>query len=544
MIFEVQSGGKTYEVDAPDQGTAVQSLQGLMASVKLSGGAMGALGGSAQAAAGAAAVGAPSVASDISDSAASRYQAGLLDVPGIPGDVGGMVKGAARWTADKIHGAFGETPEAQAARHQLADQNGSNPLLNLPTSEGIKKAVGFEAYQPKTDAGQTFDKYAGAGIEMVPGVLAGGGAKTALGKGADLLKYAFAPAAASEVAGEATKGTALEPWARLGTSILTAMVGGRVGGKGARPSAAPTVDELKAESQSLYDAAKQQGVMVKPAVLDQAIADITKKASAFGIDPTIHPKSFAALKRLQEFSGVAPVNGVKTVASLEDIDMMRQMLGDAASTMDKADSMRALQMRDQLDNFVNGLKPADVVSSGDPRAAVNMLLKARSLWSRKAKGETIGELFRRAELSAPNFSGSGAENAVRSEFRALAKNQRRMRVFSPDERAAIEKVAKGGPMGNLLRMIGKAAPTGIVSAGIGGTAGFTAAGPLGALAVPAVGLAARKAATVSTLRKARAAEDLVLRGSKSVKPPRRPTPLPQMSVLYGAAAGRASDRSK
>src|SRR6185369_8837146 len=129
MKFEVESGGHRYEIEAPDEASAAKAVQGLVASVKPpAGGAMGAVAGPAQASAGAAAVGAPSVASDITDSAASRYQAGLLDIPGIPGDVGGLVKGAARWTADKIKGAFGETPEEQAARHQLVDQNGSNPL--------------------------------------------------------------------------------------------------------------------------------------------------------------------------------------------------------------------------------------------------------------------------------------------------------------------------------------------------------------------------------------------------------------------------------
>jgi hypothetical protein len=346
-----------------------------------------------------------------------------------------------------------------------------------------------------------------------------------------------------------TKGTPFEPWARLGATVLTAMVGGRSGGK-PKPGAAPTVSELHDESQALYKASKQQGVSIKPAVLDQAIADVTKKAASFGIDPTIHPDSFAALKRMQQFSGIAPVNGIKTVASLEDLDMMRQLLGDAAKSTKPADAMRAGMMKDEFERFMKGLKPADVLSKGDPRDAVNMLFKAISLWSRKSKGEVIGELFHRAELKAPNFSGSGAENAVRSEFRALSLNQKKMRQFSPAERAAIEAVATGKgalgklSVGNLMRMIGKAAPTGIVSAGIGSGAGLAAGGPVGALAVPAVGLAARKAATVSTMRKARAAEDLVLRGGKVIKPPRRPTPFPQLPILYGAAAQRSTDQPK
>jgi hypothetical protein len=152
----------------------------------------------------------PSVGGDIAASTGSRLVSGVLDIPGIPGDIGGLVKGAARWTADQIHGVFGETPEEQAARHQLTDQNGSNPLLNLPTSEGIKSAVGFKPYQPQTAAGKIYDKYVGAGIEMVPGVVATGatgllrtavqqGTRAAIRRGAaDVARYAVAPAAAGE----------------------------------------------------------------------------------------------------------------------------------------------------------------------------------------------------------------------------------------------------------------------------------------------------------------------------------------------------------
>lgn len=65
-----------------------------------------------------------------------------------------------------------------------------------------------------------------------------------------------------------------------------------------------------------------------------------------------------------------------------------------------------------------------------------------------------------ARLSAPNFSASGYENAIRSEFRKLAKNSEKMALFSITEQKAIEEIAKGGPLLNLLRNLGRAAPVG------------------------------------------------------------------------------------
>jgi hypothetical protein len=91
-----------------------------------------------------------------------------------------------------------------------------------------------------------------------------------------------------------------------------------------------------------------------------------------------------------------------------------------------------------------------------------------------------------------------------------------MRRFTPQERAAIERVAKGAPIENALRYIGKFAPTGVVSSALAGTLGTMLAGPAGG-AVPLAGIAGRVAATKMTLRNARAAEELMRRGS-SIEP--------------------------
>ena len=66
-------------------------------------------------------------------------------------------------------------------------------------------------------------------------------------------------------------------------------------------------------------------------------------------------------------------------------------------------------------------------------------------------------------------------------------------------------------------MLGKLAPTGIVSAGIGGSAGYALGGPVGAVAVPAVGAIARRGATKMTQRNVEKASELVRSGAPAVK---------------------------
>ena len=481
--------------------------------------------------------------SDIGASIGSRLVAGALDIPGIPGDLVDVADAVGRGVGQ----LFGMPDRPKTLSTLITGENATPPsrsLSWLPRSQDVKDFVGFKPYEAQTAAGKIFDKYVGAGIELVPGVAATGGAgvlRTAAQQGTraavrqgigDIARYAIAPAAAGEVAGDVTKGTPLEPWARLGASVLTAFAAGGRRPPHAQP--APTADQLQAASNNLYTHARQQGLLVSHTVYDRAIDDITRNIQRLGIDPTIHPESFAALQRLQSERGISQ--------DLQDIDTMRQILGDAAGSIKPADAMRAASMRDQLDNFMNNLQPADVLA-GNPRQAATLITQARSLWSRQAKAREIGELFRRADLSAPNFSGSGMENALRTEFRALAKNQQRMRRFTAEERAAIENVARGGrsriSLTNLLRMAGKFAPTGVVSSALSGGAGFGIGGPVGAVALPAGGFAARALATRATMRNANAVDELVRRGRTVQRGP-RPAPFAPMSVLYGLAADRSS----
>ena len=64
------------------------------------------------------------------------------------------------------------------------------------------------------------------------------------------------------------------------------------------------------------------------------------------------------------------------------------------------------------------------------------------------------------------------ENAIRIQFRSLLNRiiKGQESGWSQDEIKAIEKVVQGGPVENLLRYLGKFAPTGVVSA-YGGTGG-------------------------------------------------------------------------
>jgi hypothetical protein len=264
----------------------------------------------------------------------------------------------------------------------------------------------------------------------------------------------------------------------------------------------PSIEELTKQSKAAYKRASDAGINIAPASFHNLKNRIGAILTKEGLDPTLHPSTTAAFKRIAETKGEL---------SLEQLETLRKIGNDAKGSQ-AADSRLASILVDEIDDYVARLGKQDV-TKGDPKAAA-ALKEARDLYSRKKKAEEINTLIERARLSAPNFSASGMENALRTEFRSLAKNEKRMRRFTPEERAAIKKVATGGKVENALRMIGKMAPMGPVS-GMFGI--LTSAAVPGGAALPLAGLAGRYAATRMTTRNALRAEETMRRGPQQAR---------------------------
>lgn len=301
-----------------------------------------------------------------------------------------------------------------------------------------------------------------------------------------------------------------------------------------------TKDALAAQARASYQEAKDAGVVLKPesmAGLQKTAADDLREE---GLDKTLHPATTAALGRVAEAQGPVP---------LSELEILRRVAlhAESNSFMNPSDARLAGKLVDHIDDTINNLKPSDV-AAGNPQQAAQALNTARDLWSRKRKADTIDELMRRADLRASQFSGSGQENAIRTEFRSLAMNQKRMRFFSPDERASIERVAKGAPLENALRWVGKLSPSSPVSGAASTFLGLTLGGPIGAAASVGGGLISRKLATRATLRNAERAGALMRGGTAGGLPLQLPGPLTQrlaalrISGLLGASANNPADQ--
>lgn len=192
----------------------------------------------------------PGVAEDVAKSGASGLARGALGLVGLPGTVAQLARTGADALADQTVGRavnYAKTGDWGAPSPPPSSQH-QNSVFNLPTPDQVitgenlvdyaAKVVPGVKYQPQTTAGE----YARTVGEFAPGMLVPG---TMAQK---VIGGVLAPAFVSETAGQATKGTAFEPYARAAGAV--------VGGVGANLAMRPSTAEaaLSAGMRGVDDA--------------------------------------------------------------------------------------------------------------------------------------------------------------------------------------------------------------------------------------------------------------------------------------------------
>jgi hypothetical protein len=495
-----------------------------------------------------------SVGGDIAGSAGSRLAAGVLDIPGTIGDLPNLADNLGSAAARGILGLFGVSPENRQRAQAVSDEltkgqlSSISPLNILPTSEKVKKAVGFQAYQPQTAAGKIFDKYVGTGIEAVPGLVASGGSnilKTAAQQGlkaaakqgaGDVAKYALAPSAASEVAGDVTKGTPLEPWARLGAALVT---GGVTGRTGQTVTGALTGDQWRAVADQAYADVRNSGVAVNSRSFTKAVDDITQTAHTAGFLPELpgHGDVKGVLDELNRVKGVPQ--------SFEELDRLHRVAAGAANSAHPDARRLGGMIAGKIDDYMENLKPGDLIAPPgvSPNGAFKTLLKGRDAWRRMRSGERIANILAQSfDVSRKNYTAAGHQTALKQEFgkfKWAAKNKltREYERLSSDEKRMVDGIIQGG---NKLRLIGKLNFRNPVISMLLGILGISTGHPFLAVSAAAGAEAARHISSRGTLKQVEQLGE-VLRGGK-VTPGRWGRP--PNAVFLGAAAQRETDRSK
>jgi len=286
--------------------------------------------------------------------------------------------------------------------------------------------------------------------------------------------------------------------------------------------AAPDLQTINKAKNAAYDQLDNFGVKVKSEVFDKFADRVNARLIKEGADPTLTPKSTAALRRIVEAKGSAK--------SLSELDTLRKIAKGAANDIDKTDARLGNIIIAELDSSIDKLSSQ----------IGGKFKEARGLAQRAFKSQDVADMIENASHTA-----SGLENGLRIEARKILKNKKRRKGFTSEELKALRKIEQGTTTANVAKFLGKfgisegqatsmlGASIGIGGGGAIGSAFGPAGAAVGALAVPAIGQIAKKTAQRLTLNNTKFADDIIRAGKNSkeiTKAYLKNTPIAERSV--------------
>ena len=242
---------------------------------------------------------------------------------------------------------------------------------------------------------------------------------------------------------------------------------------------ASSADELAIRAKSNYDTLDQSGFQLDPNAFKTHFGSVGPKLRASqGYVANAYPKVKAVIDELMS----------DTPKDVAEITALRKVIGGVKGSADAQERLIGAQLMDEFDDYILNA-PASAIVGGDKKA-VEAWKNARQDYSRMKKSEIFTDIIEKAELSQGDKG-----KAIASQLSNLAKNDKKMRLFSKEEQAQIKEAAKGGTFKSILKTLSTLAP--MTPAAII----FTAISPYGAYTA-AGGLASKAATTALQERQA------------------------------------------
>lgn len=321
---------------------------------------------------------------------------------------------------------------------QLAGAEVENemPVLDTATGRGIEAVLStFGGDKAMAYRGEgTPAQFAGTIGEFVgPGGILGGGKK--------LTQASVAAGVGSEAAGQATEGTDLEPYARIAGALVSPYAANKTLSAFQKKNVtSPTISTLKAEKNSAYDLLKSEGTGLTGTQTAYLIQDMKNVLNMDDIILSAKPSVERALALVDEVQKSGAMN-------LSKFNELQKALGKIYKTA--PDAPEVLLMLKKMD---------DVLADGSKDAALMQAAKAAN--SKYAKARMLDKYFKQATQNAKkgNLIPKTGE-AFQAAATKILNNDKAAAFWSPDELAALKKVADGTIGSKVLATIGKLAPT-------------------------------------------------------------------------------------
>lgn len=394
---------------------------------------------------------------------------GAAAIPGIPGSLYDL-QGAA---IQKVGGMLGADPaetEKVAAMVRGLSPGGGLPSVGDITGAMSEATGGITDYRGKSLPA----KFMGTVGEFLPGAAIFGGLNPT-----NLIRGAVVPGVASEGAGQATEGTALEPYARAAAGLLApaALTGienmaSKAAAMGPWKAGIKSADDLLADAKNLYEAGRTSGTAATGKETRKLFDDLW----SFGKSEDV----------------ITPANRIASDVSA--VSSFYRMLKDYAGKTMPPGAMRSLRteitaaMQTAKGNELRLLKGLQSKFDDFMYAKAPQFKEADKLYTMGMGGKEADEMAKLAEVRAGQFSQSGMENALRTEARGIERKliTGKERGYSPDEEAMISKMTARPSA--VADQVAKFAPTSMMpimaNVGLGAAANSFLPG-LGWIAAPA-----------------------------------------------------------
>jgi hypothetical protein len=337
----------------------------------------------------------------------------------------------------------------------------------MPTSQGLQNLMTRAGFTAPPEEQTPTERVASVGLETLTGVGTQLPALTNLATtagtqvGRELAaKMAVEPATQAAVgstasmAGQGVYELTNNPIASFLTTLGTSLLGIK------KPQTQQAVSEeaMGKIAKQRYDALDQMGFKFKNYEFVQDMKDVAKNLRAEGYTPKAYPKIAGAIEELT--SSTQPKDWT-------ELQALRKIIRGAQKSTDPDEKRLGSILLDRFDNYLMNVDQTKV-ETGDTKVISKTWGEARDAYSKMKKSEIFTDMLEEAQLDKSKFTQSGAENSMATQLRQLAKNEKRMAMFTSDERDAIRKAAQGDNAQYLLKFFGKFAPTGVIT---GGTVG-------------------------------------------------------------------------
>lgn len=371
---------------------------------------------------------------DAAKSFGTGLEQGAIGLAGMPADIGRFMGNAVGGGIDWLMGA---SPEQSAQNKAKAEAIMSGAPLAVPTSEQITKkveSVQGPMYQPKTTLGEfanTTGQFA-AGAAVGPGGLVRKAALTVV------------PGVASEAAGQATEGTVLEPYARVGGALAGGLLASTRGNVGTRQMLknAPTRETVAADTKAAYDAIDKAGI-----VFDQN----SYKSAAMKIKSDLAKKGWDKLQGGQVAPLLNRVDGMLKPRAVSDWTKVDGILKDAKAILrspaDETTKMHVGIIVNRLEDLVKNGKIASKKGNMTRQQINETIDTARELARRNIIARDIEKMKDKSQWYL-----SGEESGLRNTFKSYGiKNGTKM---EDAEEAAFKSVVNREGVLNVAHNVG------------------------------------------------------------------------------------------